>query len=397
MCDADESKIRFFSAAGRTELGGNHTDHNHGRVLCASIQLDAIAAVLPNAEKSDKSVVLHSIGFPEVDINLTNLEPVEAEKGKTEALVRGIAAEFEKEGVKTGGFTAVTSSTVLSGSGLSSSAAIEVLIGTIFNNLFAEGKFSTQKIAQIGQKAENIYFGKPCGLMDQLACATGGAISIDFRDNIEPKVEKIDFQPEKAGFALAIVDTKTAHADLTAEYAAIPDEMKAAAARFGKNYLRELRIDDVLKDALDIRAELGDRALLRALHFFREDERVVKMTGVLKRLSANEKDSKILKEFLNLVKESGRSSFEFLQNGFDTKNVKSQGITVALALSDTFFSILSSKGVSRIHGGGFAGTIQSYIELEHIEEYKSFMDAYFGCGACTVLNIRSVGATEVGN
>jgi galactokinase len=381
--------LRLFTAPGRTELGGNHTDHNQGKVLAASIQLDQAAVAAP---RNDSIVVFRSVGYPDVVVDLKSTrhsgalpEADPAEKGTTEALVRGIAGEFERRGVPVRGFTANAASTVLPGSGLSSSAAIEVLIGKIFDNLYGEGKCSALELAQIGRKAENMFFGKPCGLMDQTACASGGVVAIDFRDQDDPQVANIAFDPAAAGYALCVVDTRGSHADLTDDYAAIPGEMKETAAFFGKTVLRELDRETVMDKAGEIRKVLGDRALLRALHFFDENRRVDAMRAVLEKQEP-------LGQYLNLVNESGNSSWELLQNIYPSHKPREQGIALALAISRDF---IAGNGACRVHGGGFAGTIQVYIPLDSVPAYRTKMEAVFGPGVVTELRIRPVGAVEL--
>jgi galactokinase len=390
-----QGELRVFTAAGRTELGGNHTDHNRGKVLAASIQLDAAAVVAP---RQDKRVFFRSTGYPDVSVNLAKADGSEdfenksAEKGTTESLVRGIAAELTRRGVAVGGFSANAASTVLPGSGLSSSAAVEVLFGRIFDNLYGGGKRSALELAQIGQIAENRYFGKPCGLMDQTACASGGTVAIDFEDPAHPQVRPIPFDPAAAGYALCVVDTQGNHAGLTPDYAAIPGEMKAVAAFFGKTVLRELTLAQVLDNAPAIRKAAGDRALLRALHFFGENSRVDAMLAAL--------EKRAIAGYLALVNQSGASSLELLQNIYSPKNPAEQGISLALALTRNFLETKTTDtgrypGACRVHGGGFAGTIQVYIPMDCLDAYTVTMEAVFGAQAVTVLRIRSTGAAEL--
>ena len=411
-------ELRLFTAAGRTELGGNHTDHNRGRVVAASIQLDQAAAAAP---REDCRVFFRSTGYPDVIIDLAGPDGQpdpgikENEKGKTDALVRGISAEFAARGAVVKGFTVIADSTVLPGSGLSSSAAVEVLIGRIINSLYFEGKCSSLEIARIGQKAENVYFGKPCGLMDQTACAYGGAVAIDFADPAKPLVKQVNVDLSAAGFALCIVNTRGSHADLTPDYAAIPGEMKAVAAFFGNEVLRECTREMAVKHAAEIREKLGDRALLRALHFFDENERAAQMHTALEKLADPSLMREAITEYLALVNESGDSSWKLLQNIYSTQNVKEQGISVALALTKSFLENLpgsgeypgaggmkrpgapnvSLPGACRVHGGGFAGTIQAYIPIAALENYRTLMDGIFGSGSVTILQIRSTGAEEI--
>jgi galactokinase len=397
--------LRVFSAPGRTELGGNHTDHNQGKVLAASIQLDSAAIVAP---RRDKRVLFRSTGYPDVAVDLSDLAPRQSERGTTESLVRGIAAELSGRGVSVGGFTANAASTVLSGSGLSSSAAVEVLFGRIFDSLYGGGKRSALEIAQIGQIAENDYFGKPSGLMDQAACASGGAVAIDFGDIEYPLVTQIDFDLSAAGYALCVVDTHGSHADLTPDYAAVPEEMRKVARLFGKTVLRELSAEEVLGRAAEVRKDVGDRALLRALHFFRENERVDAMLAALEKVNAGKGKEVNLWAFFNYldqVNQSGDSSWELLQNIYSPKNPAEQSIALALAVTREFFDTAVTgiygtpgegiMGACRVHGGGFAGTIQAYIPLDCVDPYRVKMEALFGAGAVRVLRIRPVGAVEL--
>lgn len=372
----------LFSTPGRTEIGGNHTDHNHGCVLAGSVNLDSAAVVVPTG---DNNVNICSVGYPvmfSVDINDT--EPKADEKETTSSLIRGIAARFKELGYNVGGFNAYVSSTVKRGSGLSSSASIEVLIGKIFSRLYnAQNELAPVELAKIGQYAENVYFGKPCGLMDQTACAVGGVISIDFRDTKNPVVEQVQLDIAKLGYCLAVVDTGGNHADLTEDYASVPKEMKAVAATFGKEVLRDVTIADIIKNAAAIRAELGDRAILRAIHFINDNNRVPKQIECIK--------SGDFDEFLCLVTESGDSSWEYLQNCMTTKNPSEQGITLALALTREYCK--GFKAASRVHGGGFAGTIQAFIPVEEFDGYKNAMESVFGKNCVTKLSIRSIGTT----
>ena len=392
---------RVFSAPGRTELGGNHTDHNCGRVLAASIQMDAVAVVVP---RSDRKVFFRSTGFPDVLVNLdgTDGKPEffskTEEMGTTEALVRGIAAGFAKRGVQVGGFSANASSTVLHGSGLSSSAAVEVLIAKIFDSLYGGEQCSALELAQISRKAENDFFGKPCGLMDQAASASGGAVAIDFADPSAPLVKNIEFDPMIAGYALCVVNTRGSHSDLTPDYAAIPREMNEVAGYFGKTFLREVDFDRVISAIPEIRNSANDRALLRALHFFNENDRVDRMASLLEALSASAEQTQkmeLMKQFLDLVNESGDSSWELLQNIYSPRSPAVQEMSVALAVSREFFRAHEMKAACRVHGGGFAGTIQAYVPVEGLDAFRSQMDAIFGAGALTTLRIRRAGAVEL--
>jgi galactokinase len=384
--------LRVFSVPGRAELGGNHTDHNRGKVLAASIQLDAVAVAAP---RQDMQVFFRSKGHPDVIIDdISDLSVKEEEKGKTEALIRGIAAELTARKLPLRGFTANADNMVLSGSGLSSSAVVEVLIGKIFDSLYGGGKTSALDLAKIGQKAENVYFGKPCGLMDQTACASGGAVAIDFEDPENPQVRGISFDPASAGFALCIVNTKGNHSDLTPDYAAVPAEMKAAASFFGKHVLREMDEGEFLSRLPDLRNSVGDRAILRAMHFFSENRRVDAMLAALEEMAAPPAE-KAMDAYLALVRESGDSSWELLQNIYSPKNLNAQGLSLALALTKNFFDSGSGKGACRVHGGGFAGTIQAYIPMEKLKDYRNLIEGVFGTGTVTVLKIRPQGAVEL--
>jgi galactokinase len=397
LCGA-AGNLRVFSAPGRTELGGNHTDHNRGKVLAASIQLDNAAIV---REREDKAVFFRSTGHADVKVKLVDstlapdLLPKPEEEGSTESLVRGIAAELNRRGNMPGGFSANADSAVFPGSGLSSSAAVEVLLVRIFDSLYGGGNLSPLEIAQIGQTAENNYFGKPCGLMDQTACATGGAIAIDFADAARPEVKRVNFDLAALGYALCVASTGGSHVDLTADYASIPAEMKAVAAFFGKSVLRELDKETVLSRASEIRKSLGDRALLRALHFFDENGRVDAMTAALVEMDGAPASAKphALCNYLGLVNESGDSSWELLQNVYSRP--QEQGISVALAISRDFFRRNKLEGAARVHGGGFAGVIQSYVPLDAVDAYRAALESVFGAGSVTLLRIRPRGVEEL--
>lgn len=372
---------RFFSAPGRTEICGNHTDHNNGKVFAASIDLDVIAVV---EQTDDNFITIKSEGFPEDKIDLADLEVKPAETNTSAALIRGVAKGFVKNGHKIGGFRAYTASTVLKGSGLSSSAAFEVLVGTVLSHLYNEGQISPVRVAQIAQFAENVYFGKPSGLMDQMACSVGGFVAIDFRDNDKPIIEGIPCDFETYEHALCIVDAKGDHADLTDEYASIAREMKAIAGFFDCQTLRSLSLSDILLNVNDLRRNFGDRAVLRAIHFFHENDRVERVIHALK----NEK----FDDFLSSVKESGDSSFKYLQNIFPCSDVKHQCLSIALNVAE---STLHRKGACRVHGGGFAGTIQAFVPFDDLKQFKMNMEKIFGIGSCHVLTIRPVGGCEV--
>jgi galactokinase len=388
-----EEDIRVFSAPGRTELGGNHTDHNRGRVLAAAIQMDAVAVVAP---RGDRRVFFRSTGFPDVLVNLDGengpeLSPRPEERGTTEALVRGIAAEFARRGVQPGGFSANASSTVLPGSGLSSSAAVEVLLAKIVDSLYGGGQCSPLELAQIGQRAENDFFGKPSGLMDQAASAFGGTVAIDFADPAAPEVSPVNFDPLSAGFALCVVNTGGSHADLTPDYAAIPREMNAVAGYFGKSFLREIELPQLLAHAGELRKTAGDRALLRAIHFCNENQRSLAMAELLRQ----PEQQGVMGRFLDLVNESGDSSWELLQNLYSPRDPRQQGLPLALAVSKAFFREQGLQAACRVHGGGFAGTVQAYIPVAALDDYRKRMETLFGPGAVTVLRIRPVGAVEM--
>lgn len=377
-----EGDVAIYSAPGRSEIGGNHTDHQHGQVLAAGINLDAIAVVCAT---SDSLVRIKSDGYDMITIDTSSpCEPVESEKESTISLIRGVVEGMRQHGHKIGGFQAYITSDVLIGAGLSSSAAFEVLIGTILSGLYNEMKVSPIEIAIISQYAENVYFGKPCGLMDQMACSVGSLVHIDFKDTTNPAVEKVEFDLERAGYSLCITDTKGSHADLTADYAAVPAEMKAVAELFGKSVLVELSEDMILENIIKIRQALGDRAVLRALHFYEENGRVETEVSALKKADIN--------LFLNTVKASGASSFQYLQNVYTNHDITSQNMSVALAVSDIQ---LSADGVCRVHGGGFAGTIQAFVKNNAVEQYRSAMDKVFGEHSCKVLKIRKYGGMKV--
>ncbi|MBR0538192.1 MAG: galactokinase [Clostridia bacterium] len=377
----DAEEIRFFSAPGRTEVCGNHTDHNHGKVIAAAINLDAVAC----AAKTDDGVIyIKSENYPGDRIDLNVLTPVEKEREKSASLVRGVAARFKQLGYKVGGLKAVTVNNVLKGSGMSSSASYEVLVGTMLNYLYNDGKVSAVEIAQIAQYAENEFFGKPCGLMDQMACSVGGFVGIDFADPAKPVIEPVAFDFAHCGHALCIVDTRADHADLTDEYAAIRREMEAVAGFFGKRNLRETDEAAVMDNLAALREKLGERPLMRAMHFYAENRRVDAEKAAL---AAGD-----FKKFKELTVASGRSSYMYNQNVFAASQPQSQPVALALALSE---AILAGRGAWRVHGGGFAGTIQAFVPLDMLEEYKSKLEALFGENSCYVLAIRPFGGTEV--
>jgi galactokinase len=376
-----EGDVEIYSAPGRSEVGGNHTDHQFGCVLATSINLDAIAIVGAN----EGSIRLLSEGFDEmIEVSLDDLAINPDEEGTTISLIRGMAAKLQEAGYQIGGFTAYITSDVLMGAGLSSSAAFETIIGTILSGLYNDMEVSPVFIAQAGQYAENVYFGKPCGLMDQMACSVGGLINIDFADPAEPVMRKVEVEFEDYHHSLCIVDTKGSHADLTDEYAAVPAEMKAVAEKLGKPVLRQIDVEEFYKNIPKLRDELGDRAVLRAIHFLNENERVGKQVAAL--------NEGRFADFLQLVKESGNSSFKYLQNVYTSKDVQNQAMSIGLAVAET---VLGDHGVSRVHGGGFAGTIQIFVENDFVPEIKAAMDGVFGEGSCHVLKVRKYGGMKV--
>lgn len=376
--------IHIFSTPGRTEIGGNHTDHNHGRVLAASVDLDSIAAA---ADNQSNCVNFYSEGYdrPFV-VDLAHLNIKSADKGSTTAIIRGIAARFKELNHLIGGFNAYCTSDVLPGSGLSSSASIEVLIGTVFNHLFNHGRISPQDIASIGQYAENNYFGKPCGLMDQMVCAVGGIVSIDFEDPQSPIVKKVNFDFSTENYKLLVVDTGESHTELTEDYAKIPEEMKSVANSFQVEFCRELSFDKFFAGIKDLRSKVGDRAILRVFHFFQDNERVLRQINALKKGD--------FQNFLSFVNQSGNSSFKWLQNVHSGKNPRDQGISLALAITEKYISDINA-GATRVHGGGFAGTIQTFLPDKAVSGYVKLIENVFGKGKALVLNIRPVGTLYV--
>ena len=372
---------RYFSAPGRTEIGGNHTDHQRGRVLAAAVNLDTVAAVRPNGTDT---IRILSQGYPLCQIDVKELTPKAEEINSTPALIRGVAARFTQLGCKVEGFDAYCESTVLPGSGLSSSAAYEVLIGTIINHLFFGGKVSQAEVAQIGQYAENVFFGKPCGLMDQTASAVGNLVTIDFFDKDHPVIKPVAFDFSVCGHALCIIDSGADHADLTDEYAAVPGEIKAIAAHFGKEVLTQIEEADFFAAIPQLRETCGDRAVLRAVHFYQENARVPKQVAALE---AGDFDT-----FLRLIKESGYSSYMYLQNVIPAGYKEHQDVALALAMCEHY---LQGKGAYRVHGGGFAGTVQAFVPFEILEDFRAGIDGVLGEGACHVLSIRPQGGVEM--
>ena len=372
---------RYFSAPGRTEIGGNHTDHQRGRVLAAAVNLDTVAAVRENG--TDEIRIL-SKGYPLCRVNVTELTPVAEEINSTAALIRGVVARFVEMGCVVKGFDAYCESTVLPGSGLSSSAAYEVLIGTIVNHLFFDGRVSQPEIAKIGQYAEKVFFGKPCGLMDQTASAVGNLVTIDFFDKENPVITPVDFDFSACGHALCIIDSGADHADLTDEYAAITRELKEVCASFGKSVLTEIEEADFFAAIPALRAGCGDRAVLRAIHFYGDTARVPKQVAALQ--------AGDFAAFLQMIRESGRSSWMYLQNILTTGAVREQAVAVALVLCEKY---LQGRGAYRVHGGGFAGTVQAFVPLDLAESFRKNVENTLGKGACHILSVRSQGGVEM--
>ena len=376
----DTRDLHLFSVPGRSELSGNHTDHNRGAVIAASIHLDVIAVA---SARTDSIVTVLSEGFPEDSVDIATYTSPRAERfAHSDAIIAGMCTGLRKNGHAIGGFDAYTTSNVLKGSGLSSSAAFEVMIGNIENHLYNDGKLNNVEIAKIAQYAENEFFGKPCGLMDQVACAAGGIVAIDFEMVGAPVIEQINFDLSARGFSLCIVDTGGNHADLTPDYAAVPAEMRAVAAELGGNVLRERNKEALLAALPALRARVGDRALLRALHFYNENARVEQQKRAL---LADD-----LSAYFELVRASGRSSFCYLQNVYTTANVKEQGLSLSLCLAEDFLA--TREGACRVHGGGFAGTIQVYVKHADVADFCALMDGVFGRGATIPLHVRPEGA-----
>lgn len=371
--------LRVFSVSGRSEISGNHTDHNYGLVLAASIDLDIIAIV---AKNDDGIVHVKSSGYSMDTVDLSDLSPEKYRKSAS--MVAGVCAGLKDRGYAVGGFDAYTTSNVFKASGLSSSAAFEDMIGTIENYLYNDGRVDKIELAKIGQYAENVFYNKPCGLLDQVACIFGGFVYIDFADPKNPKVEQIDFSPADYGYELCIVNTGGNHSDLTDDYASIPTEMKAVAAHFGHEVMRDVTMAELLGEAKTLREKVGDRAIIRAMHFINENERVKAQSSALK--SGN------IHAFLELVNASGSSSFKYLQNVYTTKNVHEQGISLALAIAE---QTLDGEGACRVHGGGFAGTVQVFCPKAKVPALKAAIDTAFGEGSCVTLFIRPFGGLAV--
>ena len=371
---------RYFSAPGRTEIGGNHTDHQRGRVLAAAVNLDTQAAVRINGTST---IRILSKGYPMSTVELSQLTPKESEINTTPALIRGVAARFAELGCPVAGFDAYCESTVLPGSGLSSSAAYEVLIGTIINHLFFDGRVSQPEIAQIGQYAENVFFGKPCGLMDQTASAVGNLVTIDFFDKEHPVITPVAFDFAACGHALCIIDSRASHADLTDEYAAIPGEIKKVCTHFGREVLTQIDEAEFYAAIPALRQSCGDRAVMRCIHFYQENARVPRQVAALQ---AGDFD-----EFLRLIGQSGRSSWMYLQNVIPAGYKEHQDVAVSLALCEHY---LQGRGAFRVHGGGFAGTVQAFVPFDLLDSFRAGIDAALGQGACHVLSIRPQGGVE---
>ena len=376
-----DREIEVYSAPGRSEVGGNHTDHQHGQVLAAAVNLDVIAIV----SKTDDGIIkVVSDSFDIAPIDVKDLAKKDKEEGSSEALIRGVAGKLKDDGYNVGGFVAYMTSDVLVGAGLSSSAAFEVAIGNVLSGLYNDMKLTDVYIAKVSQYAENVYFGKPCGLMDQMASSVGSLVNIDFYDVNEPVINPVRVDFEKFGHSLCIVDTKGDHADLTDDYAAIPIEMKKVAGFFGKEYLKEIPFDEFLDKIPQIRPVSGDRAVLRAIHFFEDDMRVTDEVNALKNGD--------FEEFKKLITESGNSSYKYLQNVYSIKDYDNQNISLALVLTERY---LGSRAGYRVHGGGFAGTIQVFVPNDLVSGYKKEIEKYFGEGSCHVLKIRKYGGMKV--
>ena len=371
-----------FSSPGRAEILGNHTDHNHGKVMVAAVSCDILTFASPT---TDGSITLYSEGYPPIKTTTSDSEIKKEEYGTSLALVKGVCTKLHELGYEFGGFVAHTTSDIFKGAGVSSSAAFEDMIGNILNHIYNDGAIDNVEIAKIAQYAENVFFGKPCGLMDQVACAVGGIVAIDFADPSAPAINKLDVDISGAGYNLCITNTGGNHADLTDDYASVPKEMKEIAAYFGKTVLRDLTEEDLVASIPLLRAQYSDRAILRALHFFAENRRVAKQVEAL---SAGD-----LNAFFANVIASGRSSYCYLQNVYTTKNVEEQGLSLALCLSERLLA--DKKAAWRVHGGGFAGTVQAFVPAAHVASYRGAMDAAFGTGACMVLRIRPVGAIKL--
>lgn len=376
-----EDEVEIYSAPGRSEVGGNHTDHQRGQVLACGLNLDVIAIV----SKSDDGIIkIVSDDYNIKDIDINDLEKKDSEENTSESLIRGVAKRLKDEGYAIGGFKTFMTSDVLRGSGMSSSAAFEVAIGTILSGLYNNMEISPVFIAQASQYAENVYFGKPSGLMDQMASSVGSLVNIDFKDTKNPVIKKVDVDFSKFSHSLCIVDTKGSHADLTPEYAAVPVDMKKVAAYFGKEVLREVDEEEFYANIRDIREKVGDRAVVRAMHFFFDHNTVTKEVNAL--------EAGDFEEFKKNITASGNSSFKYLQNVYPASDVENQGLSVGLGVSER---VLARKGAVRVHGGGFAGTIQAFVPNDMVDEYREEMDRLFGEGSCHVLKVRKYGGMKV--
>lgn len=376
-----QKDVEIYSAPGRSEIIGNHTDHQHGEVIATSINDDIIAIV---SKSGSDCIRIVSDNSPMLVLSLYSLDRITNEEGTTLALIKGVLSGLKDKGYNLGSFDAYVTSDVLVGAGLSSSAAFETLIGTIISGLFNDMRIDPVEIARIGQYAENMYFGKPCGLMDQMACSIGGFIHINFADTVNPVATPIGFNMEEYGYSLCIVDTKGSHSDLTSDYSAIPSEMKSVANYFGKTVLGEVSKDEFFANLGRLNNSISHRAILRAIHFFEENERVRSCATALK--------SNNIEEFLKTICASGNSSFKYLQNIYTNSDVTHQNISLALAISET---ILKDNGVVRVHGGGFAGTIQAFVKNEYVTAYKTSIEEVFGLGSCKILKIREYGGLKV--
>ena len=376
-----DGEFYAFSAPGRTELCGNHTDHNYGKVLAGAVNIDVIGIVC----KTDSDVIrVKSRGHNVNEININELEPIKSEEGNSNSILRGMSARIKELGYGIGTFDAYTASNVPSGSGLSSSAAFECLLGCIQSELYGGGAINNVELAKISQYAENVYFGKPCGLMDQLTISTGSAVKFDFKDINNPEIEKLDYDFRNSGYALCITNTGGSHADLTDDYAAVRSEMEDVASFFGKKVLREVAKEDVIENIAKIRERFNDRAVLRAMHFYGENERVEAAAAALK--------NNDFQSFLDCLNDSGNSSYKYNQNVYSPKNPTEQGISLGLNISER---ILGKQGAHRVHGGGFAGTVQAFVPNDKLAQYKSAMEAVFGKDSCSVLTIRPCGPVKV--
>ncbi len=383
----DNEGMVILSVPGRSEISGNHTDHNYGKVVAGSVDCDILAIAAPT---DLGKVRIKSEGYPGDSISLDKLKVGDYPNFKSSSLVCGMCKAFLNKGYKIGGIDAYTTSNVLKGSGLSSSAAFEVMIGNMLNHIYNDGKVSNEEIAQMAQWSENVYFGKPCGLMDQMACAVGGFINIDFADKANPVIVKKDFDLSKFGYALCIVNTGGSHSDLNDDYASIPGDMKSVAKFFGKEVLRDVTLEELVENAARIRRQCSDRAWLRAYHFVLENKRVDVISKAM--------DEGDIDGFLENIERSGLSSYRYLQNVYSAHHSEEQGISLALALSEKLFGEFKGtrRAVCRVHGGGFAGTMQAFVPEEETEAYREGIDKVFGEGACMIMHVRPFGAIKIG-